>query len=299
MPINAIPSNANIAQLNVLINQYNFELDRLREEMGISEYKDSSSVPVKTGLGVMQNQIAASNNATEYIYDAFSNLMEETLQKVSMMVWDSIIFKVEQEKEYEGIDKKLMDMTFDVKVNMMSDERERAEMQQLINTAIQAGALTYEQAFKIKRIEDTKLAELYLSKSMKRIQREQQEQAQRNAQMNAQIQQQSSQQKMQEDAQLKQLDAQSKIAINESKARSDKDIALINFVSNMYGDAFKMGKELPMEVKQVADLVLTGVVQEKQQELQQMQEQKQQQELQKNVAQGQAEQMMSPEPQGQ
>ena len=87
MPINAIPSNANIAQLNTLIGQYNFELERLREEMGISEYKDGSSIPVKTGLGVMQNAISASNNATEYIYDGYSILMEQTCQKISMMIW--------------------------------------------------------------------------------------------------------------------------------------------------------------------------------------------------------------------
>ena len=168
-PIQQLPNNGNVAQLNMLIGQYNFELDRLREEMGISEYRDGSSVPVKTGLGVMQSQIQASNSATEYIYDGFSTLIEETSEKVSMMLWDSVVFKASKYKEFEGYDLSLLDMTFDVKVQMLPDDKEKAELNNLMMQALQAGMLTYEQVFKIKNIDDVKLAELYLSKSMKTL----------------------------------------------------------------------------------------------------------------------------------
>ncbi len=263
MPISAIPSNANIAQLNTLIGQYNFELERLREEMGISEFKDASSIPVKTGLGVMQNAITASNNATEYIYDAYSILMEQTCQKISMMIWDLVVFKASKFKEFKGYDMTLIDMEFDVKVKLLPDDKERAELIQSMNIALQSGAITYEQAFKIKHIDDIKLAELYLSKSMKRAKKEAMEAAQMNSQMNAQIQQQSAQLKMQQDAQLFNLESQGKIAINQSKGDNDKDIELLKFASTMYASAFSSGRELPDNLKQIVDGILGSAVEEK------------------------------------
>ena len=268
-PITQLPNNGNVAQLNTLVNQYNFELSRLREEMGISEYQDASSVPVKTGLGVMNNQIQSSNNATEYIYDAFTNLMEETCEKVSMMLWDNIIFKASKYKEFEGYEMSLLDMTFDIKIDLMADDARRQELNALMNTALQAGSLTYEQVFKIKNIEDTKLAELYLSKAMKRAQKDREEQSARLQQQNAQVQMQSAQQKAQMDMQQEQMVAQSKIAVNQSKGESDKDLEMIKFATMMYAESLKTGQPLPANIQQICDTVLGSVMQEKMQKQQQ------------------------------
>ena len=276
-PIQQLPNNGNVAQLNMLIGQYNFELDRLREEMGISEYRDGSSVPVKTGLGVMQNQVQASNSATEYIYDGFSTLIEETSEKVSMMLWDNVILKATKYKEMEGYDLSLLDMTFDVKVQMLPDDKERAELNNLMMQALQSGAISYEQVFKIKNIDDVKLAELYLSKSMKRAKKEAEEAAQKNSQMNAQIQQQSAQMKMQQDAQLTQLESQGKIAVNKTKGDSDRDLELIKFATTMYMESLKTGQPLPDDIKQMVDSILGEAVQEKMQQKQQEQMAQQQQ----------------------
>lgn len=266
-PIQPLPSNQNVSMLNTLIQQYNFELDRLREEMGISEYRDGSSIPVKTGLGVMQSQIQSSNNATEYIYQAAMYLMEETSRKVSMMLWDSIVLKAKKFKEFEGYEMSLLDMSFDVRVNMINDEQSRVELIQLLNTALQAGMITYEQAFKVKNIEDTKLAELYLARAMKKAKKEAQEQAQMNAQMNAQIQQQSADAKAQTDAQLEQMSSQAKIAVNKSKSEGDKEVELIKFASNLYTSALTSGKDLPEDIKRFADVILGNAIQPQMQEV--------------------------------
>ena len=287
-PIQQLPNNGNVAQLNTLISQYNFNLDRLREEMGISEYRDGSSVPVKTGLGVMQQQIQSSNSATEYIYDAFTCVMEETSEKVAMMLWDSVVFKASKYKEMEGYDMSLLDMTFDVKVEMLPDEQKKAELNNLMMQALQSGAISYEQVFKIKNIEDVKLAELYLAKSMKRAKKDAEENAQKNSQMNAQIQQQVSQQKMQQDAQLSQLESQGKMAVNKTKGDSDRDLELIKFATSMYMESLKTGQPLPDEIKQMADSILGSAVQEKMQQKQQEAEQQQaQQQQQEQEQQGQ------------
>lgn len=282
-PIQPLPSNQNVSMLNTLIGQYNFELDRLREEMGISEYRDGSSVPVKTGLGVMQSQIQASNNATEYIYQSAIQLLEDTGRKVSMMIWDSVVLKAKKFKEFEGYEGNLLDMAFDVRVSMINDDQSRMELNQLLNNAVGSGMITYEQAFKVRNIEDNKLAELYLARAMKRARKEAQEQAQINAQMNAQIQQQSAMAKSQSDAQLEQIGAQAKIAVNKSKSDGDKEVELIKFASSLYASSISSGKPLPEDIKAFADQILGNAIQP------QIQEQAMQQ-------QAEGEEMMGEEP---
>lgn len=272
-PIQQLPNNGNVAQLNTLISQYNFELERLREEMGISEYQDASSVPVKTGLGVMNNQIQSSNNATEYIYDAFTNLMESTCEKVSMMLWDNVVLKANKYKEFDGYQLSLLDMTFDIKIDLMPDDQKRQELNALMTSALQSGMITYEQVFKIKNIDDTKLAELYLSRTMKRMQKQKEEQSARLQQQNAQVQMQSAQQKAQMDMQLEQTTAQSKIAINQSKGDADKEIELIKFATMMYAESLKTGQPLPPNIQQICDSVLGSVLQEKMQKQEAMAQQ--------------------------
>ncbi len=277
-PITPMNSNNNVAQLNTLIGQYNFELDRLREEMGISEYRDGSSIPTKTGLGVMQQQVQASNNATEYIYEGSMQLFEDTCKKISMMLWDSVVLKAQKYKEFEGYEMSLLDMTFDVKVNMVNDQSAKAEVNQMLNSAIQSGMITYEQAFKVKNIDDTKLAELYLARTMKRAKKEAEDAAQKNIQMNAQIQQQSAQGKAQADAQLQQMETESKISINKFKGNSDKEIELIKFASTVYANSLNSGKDLPVDIKQLADMILSNAIkpQIKEQEIEAQQEEQMQ-----------------------
>ena len=260
-PIQPLPSNQNVTMLNTLIQQYNFELDRLREEMGISEYRDGSSIPVKTGLGVMQSQIQASNNATEYIYQGAIQLIEDTSKKVSMMIWDSVVLKAKKFKEFEGYEMSLLDMSFDVHVNLINDQQSRMELTQLLNTALQAGLVTYEQAFKVKHIEDVKLAELYLSRVVKRAKKEASEAAQQNMELNAQVQIQSAQSKAQMDAQLEQVSAQAKVAVNKSKSEGDKEVELIKFASGLYAAAMASGKPIPEDIKMYADTILRNAIQ--------------------------------------
>ena len=292
-PIQPLPSNQNVSMLNTLVGQYNFELDRLREEMGISEYRDGSSIPVKTGLGVMQSQIQASNNATEYVYQAAIELLEETGRKVSMMVWDSVVLKAKKFKEFEGYEENLIDMAFDVRVDMINDDQSRMELNQLLNNAVSSGMITYEQAFKVRNIEDNKLAELYLARAMKRARKEAQEQAQINAQMNAQIQQQSAIAKSQSDAQLEQIGAQAKIAVNKSKSEGDKEVELIKFASSIYASSLSSGKPLPEDIKAFADQILGNAIQPQLQE-QAIQQAEAEQMMQADVEQ-EAEESESPE----
>lgn len=284
-PIQPLPSNQNVTMLNTLIGQYNFELDRLREEMGVSEYRDGSSVPVKTGLGVMQNQIQASNNATEYLYQGAMQLMEETAKKVSIMIWDSVVLKAKKFKEFEGYEMSLLDMTFDVKVDLINDQQQRAELTQLLNTALQAGMVTYEQAFKVKNIEDTKLAELYLSRVVKRAKKEAAESAQMNIQMNQQVQMQSAQAKAQMDAQMEEVQANMKIAVNKNHSEASKELELIKFASGLYTSAMSSGKPIPEDIKAYVDTILKNAIQP------QIMEQMQQAAAQQQVAQQAPEEM--------
>jgi hypothetical protein len=70
VPIQEATNSGSVSQIQELILVYNHYLDRLRDEIGVNEYREGAAVNPKLGLGVQQSQIQASNNATDFIYDA-------------------------------------------------------------------------------------------------------------------------------------------------------------------------------------------------------------------------------------
>ena len=260
-PVQQGVSVSNVAQLNILVNQYNFELDRLREEIGISEYKDGSGVPVRTGVGVMNNQIQASNNAIEYIYWSYSSLMEETLRKSAMMLWDSVVLRAKKFKEFEGYELSLLDMTFDISMKLQSDDSKRQQLNDLLNLSIEQKMISVDQVFKIQNIEDTKLAELYLTRAIKRNKKEEERKVQINMQNNSQQSQQSAQDAMELEAQKDQILAKNKIDVNKVKSEGDKELSVLNFSAEMIKQSFISGKALPAEMELFVNSVIKNAVQ--------------------------------------
>jgi hypothetical protein len=96
--------------------------------------------------------------------------------------------------------------------------------------------------------------------------------------MNAQIQQESAMASAQSSAQLTQMEAESKIAVNRSKGESDKEVELIRFASTIYANALSSGRELPQEIKVFADTILGNAIRPQVQQAQ-MEAQMQQQEM--------------------
>lgn len=284
IPIQEAPNSGSVSQIQQLIMVYNHYLDRLRDEIGVNEYREGSGVNPKLGLGVQQAQIQASNNATDFIYDAYLNLYQQTSFKISLLLYDSVIYGGKQYSEYlnpENVSGK----TFDVKIDVMPDEKERQFLEGMIQTALSAGMIEFEDAFKVRGIKNTKLAEMYLTKAKANKQKQEMEKARQNSEMNAQSQQQSIQAKAQADAQLQQLEGQSKIAVVSAEMSMKQELSAQEFVQNALMKSFETGKPLTQEIQALVDNYFAKKEQEAQAQQQAMQEQmSQQQEGQMNEA---------------
>ena len=271
VPIQEAPNTGSVSQIQQLIMVYNHYLDRLRDEIGVNEYREGAQVNPKLGLGVQQSQIQASNNATDFIYDAYLSLYQQTAFKISLLLYDSVSYGGKQYSEYLSPEK-VSGKQFDVKIEVMPDEKERQFLEGMIQTALSAGMMEFEDAFRIRSIKNTKLAEMYLTKAKKNKEKAEMEKAQRNSEMNAQSQQQSIQAKAEADAQLQQVEAQSKIAVVSTEMKMKQDLSQQEFIQTALLKSFELGRPLSEELQTLVSQYFT----KKQQEEMAMQQQQEQ-----------------------
>lgn len=284
LPIQEAPNSGSVSQIQQLILVYNHYLDRLRDEIGVNEYREGSGVNPKIGLGVQQAQIQASNNATDFIYDAYLNIYQQTALKISLLLYDSVLYGGRQYEEYLSPEA-VKGRQFDVKIEVLPDEKERQFLEAMIQTALSAGVLDFEDAFRIRSIKNTKLAEMYMAKAKKNKEKSEMEKAKQNSEMNAQAQQQSIQVKAQADAQLQEIESQGKLAIVNAEMRMKQELSEQEFVQLALLKSYELGRPLSAEMKAVVDAFFAKK-QQKEMEEQMMQQQQQmaQQEAQMNEA---------------
>lgn len=271
LPIQEAPNSGSVSQIQQLIMVYNHYLDRLRDEIGVNEYREGSGVNPKLGLGVQQAQIQASNNATDFIYDAYLSLYQQTAFKISLLLYDSVSYGGKQYSEYLSPEK-INGKKFDVKIEVLPDEKERQFLESMIQTALSAGMIEFQDAFRVRSIKNTKLAEMYLKKSKELKEKNEMKKAQANSEMNAQSQQQSIQAKAQADAQLKQLDSQGKVMVVSTEMKMKQELSQQEFVQNVLLKSYELGKPLSEELQAIVDAYFTN----KQQEAMQQQQMAQQ-----------------------
>jgi len=291
VPISEAPNSGSIGQIQELITVYNHYLTRLRDEIGVNEYREGASVNPKLGLGIQRSQVEASNNATDFIYDGYLNLYKQTSFKSALLLYDSVLYGGQQYRDYIS-DAEVKDKQFDVIVEVLPDEAEKQFLNSMIQTAISANAIEFEDAFKVKNIKNYKLAEMYLSKAKRKKMRDDMQKAQQNSEMNAQSQQQSIMAKAQADSQLQQLQAQTKIAITDAEAKMKSDISRQEFIQLALMKSFELDRELPDEIQSIVDQYFQEKEQEKAQQMmaqQQAQEQQMMQQMQQE--QGEQEEM--------
>lgn len=284
VPISEAPNSSSIGQLNELITVYNHYLERLRDEIGVNEYREGATVNPKIGLGVQQAQLAASNNATDFIYSAYLSIYQQTCFKIALLLYDSVLYGGRQYEDY--LSKEVVkDKAFDVKIEVMPDDRERQFVESMIQTALSAGLIEFEDAFRVRSIKNTKLAEMYLSKAKKKKQKDDMEKAQANSQMNAQSQQQSIVAKAQADMQLEQMSGQSKLAVVTTEQKMKQELSQQDFVQQILMKSFETGKELTPDLQQIVSSYYQKKQAEEQQAMMQQMAQMQQQQQEEGQAQ--------------
>ena len=275
VPITELANTGFAPQLQALIQLYQFHYQVLKDELGEDPNLMNQAAQPRVAASNIEASRQLANNATEYMYDAYIYVMEETAKKVACLLNKSVTHGA---KKYRDILKEedVKDRNFVAKVKMLPTDMEIAKLEAMMNNAIATNPqfIMYIDPFKVMRIakENASLAELYFRQAQKKFIKTEQEKAQANTEQNAQVQQASMQAKAQADAALSQQQALTK----------EKEIILQGVF-----DLAKASLPVPAELQQLVASMLQNVsvpiaVQNQQQEqaLMQQQQQAEQQQMQ-------------------
>jgi len=284
VPITELANTGFAPQLQALIQLYQFHYQVLKDELGEDPNLMNQAAQPRVAASNIQASQQLANNATEYMYDAYIYVMEETSKKIACLLNKSVTYGA---KKYRDLLKQedVKDRNFVATVRMMPQAQEVANLQIMMNNAIASNPqlVMYLDPFKVMRIakENVELAELYFRQAQKRFIKTEQENAQNNSQQNAQAQQQSIQAKMQADTALTQQQALTK----------EKEIILQGVF-----DLAKANIPVPPELQQlVANMLQNVTVPIEVQNEQQQQALAQQQQQQQMQMQQQGQEQMAPE----
>ena len=282
VPINELANTGFAPQLQALIQLYQFHYQVLKDELGEDPNLMNQAAQPRVAASNIEASRQLANNATDYMYDAYLYVMEETGKKVACLLNRSV---THGSKKYREIlrQEEVKDRNFLAKVQMLPTDLEIVKLEAMMNNSITANPqlVLYLDPFKIMRVakENVELAELYFRQAQKKYIKTEQEKAQTNSEQNAQIQQASMQAKAQADAALQAAQTQSK----------QKEIVLQGLF-----DLAKAGISVPSELQQVVSGVIQNFDVPLEMENQQMMQNIQQQQMEEQqMAQQQG------EPQGQ
>lgn len=229
-PIKELPNAGSVAQLQQLIEIYNYHLQVLRDEIGINEFAEGQTIKPRTGQENVQTALEVSFNATDYMNDACISLKDQIADKVACLLHDSVEFGSGEYRELMG-EKDVKNRSFKMKFEMLPTIEDITKLENTVNQAIaaQPDLVLYINPEKIKRIakDNVKLAETYFRQGQKRAIKGALDKSRQDSEMNAKLQQQSNEQAAQKAIQL-QIDKLSFAKqIAELKGRNEKENTLL------------------------------------------------------------------------
>jgi hypothetical protein len=202
VPITELANTGFAPQLQALIQLYQFHYQVLKDELGEDPNLMNQAAQPRVAASNIEASRALANNATEYMYDAYIYVMEESCKKIACLLNKSVTYGA---KKYRDIlnQEDVKDRNFVATVKMMPQAQEIANLQIMMSNAMASNPqlVMYLDPFKVMRIakENVDLGELYFRQAQKRYIKTEQENAQNNSQQNAEAQQASIQAKMQAD----------------------------------------------------------------------------------------------------
>jgi len=156
----ADPTINNIIELSNLLTSIESEIRLL---LGVPAYRDGSDLPDRTPAKLAEGQNESSFNVTNFIPNSHNQVMEETLYKLCLAYWQDAV------KQEKGTSQDLINTKFKVYVRMKQTAYERQILENNIQIAMQTidgngnPLISFKDAFTIRSINNSKLAELYLA----------------------------------------------------------------------------------------------------------------------------------------
>ena len=231
-PVREIGNSIRI--INELIGLYNHYLRMIRDATGINEVVDASTPKGDALVGVREQAIAASNNATYDITNAsmilFKKTCEDIVKCLQIIPTESVLHKA----YINAIGKENMDaldsfselpmFNFGVVVHRDMEDKDKAYLEQNIQMALQQKEIDLEDAIAVRQLKDVNQAERLLVVRRKKRMNMMQQMAQQNAAQQSQMAQQAAQAASQ--IKMQELQVETQMEMEKMKMKNQFEIQL-------------------------------------------------------------------------
>lgn len=257
-PVRELPNAGSAAQLQQLIETYNYHLQVLRDEIGINEFAEGQTIKPRTGQENVQTALDISFNATDYMNDACLSCADESADKIACLLHDSVEFGSKEYRDLLG-EEDVKERDFKVKIEMLPSTDEITKFENTINQmmASQPDLVMYINPEKLKRIakESVLLAEKYLHLGQRRAIEGRMKQAESQARMNAEAQKNSglAVEAAKQESLKMELEVKTGIETATSKERQ-KEVIL----QGIFG-VYQKGIPMPAELMQLTQEIIQNV----------------------------------------
>ena len=205
VPIQELSNSGFLPQMQGLVQIYQFHYQVLKDELGNDPNLNQQAAQPRVTAGNVQASQQLSDDATDYMYDAYLYCMEQTARKVACLLNKSVTYEAKKYRDILSKDE-VKGRDFSTEIKMLPSGDEIAAIDAALMEMIRSmpEIINFLDPFKIRRVaqSDTKLAELLMRNAQKRFMKWQAETASKNSQENAEIQQASMQAKAEADGQL-------------------------------------------------------------------------------------------------
>ncbi len=229
VPIQELNTNSGQSKMAALINNYNYNLNMIRDVTGLNEARDGSMPHPDALVGVQKLAALNSNVATRHILQSGLMITKRLAECLSLRVSDILKyadfrdeFAMQVGKYNIAILEDIQNLylhSFGIFIELEPDEDEKQQVEQNIQIALQSGQIDLEDAIDIRMIKNLKLAnEMLKVKRRTRLEKAQQREDQQS-QIQMQINMQSQQAAAEQKQQTAQIEAQSKISVKQAEAQ--------------------------------------------------------------------------------
>jgi hypothetical protein len=172
VPVTELANAGFLPQMQGLIALYNFHYSVLKDELGEDPNLISQALTPRVTTGNVDAAQESANNATDYMYRAYTNCMEDTGRKISCLLKNSVTYG---STVYRGLLKQdeVAGRIFSTKVQFLPDKQQQAIFEAKLNQAINANQelIMFCDPFQLSRVaqEDVKLAETLFRQAQKKM----------------------------------------------------------------------------------------------------------------------------------
>lgn len=246
-------------QMQSLIQNYQFNYQSLKDELGEDPNLISAALQPRVTAQNVEYSQNSSENATDYMYRAYGELMKMTARKVSCLLKDSINYG---SKAYRNIVKTPQPtwQIFNTEIKFLPTEPEVMRFEAMMNESIAANPdiLMFINPFMLTQMakEDVKLANLMFDNGRKKmlINRRMEAQANQEATFKAQVE--SGRVSEQEKRQTKELEKMVEL----EKVKAEGESTNKNYVLSMVTSLLSKGEPIPNYLMPLVNVTMENIM---------------------------------------